>query len=264
MRRATADRARVAQRLANIIRHGAQGEALARKLAREGVKSRADLRRPEIFSRLPRESQSNVLYSPSRHIPLAAAQAIVSELQRRLALGVPRCEVIPVGSVRRQAPRVKDMDILVVVPAGSEARLGRALTGDAVSLRPARPGDRLEIADTYLAGPRRRSLVLRAAPATRSPSSKTARRAPARYYRVDLFAFTQKEKPFALFHYTGSKAYNIRTRAFAKRKGWRLNQYGLFKGSSGHKVRGSSAVRTERALAEFLGISYRLPADRQH
>jgi DNA polymerase (family 10) len=217
------------------------------------VRSRADLKKPAVLARLPRESQTNVLYPPARNTPLAVAEKIVAQLKQRLIFPVARCEVIPVGSVRRKAPRVKDMDMLVIAPPGNDGLVDQILTS--VILRAGEGAPRLEIVATYISGKRRRSLVLRAD--TREPPART------RYYRVDLFAFTQAEKPFALFHYTGSTAYNIRTRAFAKRKGWRLNQYGVFETSTGRRVRGSSAIRSEEDLAEFLGISYRLPTDRQ-
>lgn len=245
-------RAEIAQRLADVIRHGAQGAALANELAREGVKTRAGLKEPSVLARLPKESQMNVLYPPVRSVPLSVAESIVAQLRRRLVFPVAGCEVIPVGSVRRKAPRVKDMDILVVVPPGSEAPVDRVLAS--VALRPAGPSrseGQLEIMDSYVSGKRRRSLVLWA----------SGRR--GRYYHVDLFAFAQAEKPFALFHYTGSKAYNIRTRALAKRKGWRLNQYGVFDAASGRRARGSSAIHSEAELARFLGVSYRSPTNRR-
>jgi len=256
--RAAAEFEKTVRRLAAIIGHGGQGAALARALAREGVRTRADLKKPAVLARLPRESQASVLYSPARNAPLAAAEAVAAEVRRRLVFdftpeGDPRplrFEVLPVGSVRRQAPRVKDIDFLVVVPAEHEARLDRALA--AAALRPPRAGDRVEIADTYAAGARRRSLILRRGAPGARPTC----------YRSDLFLTTAEEKAFALFHYTGSSAYNIRTRAHAKRQGWLLNQYGVFDAGTGQRVRGSSAIRTERDLARFLGVTYHPPRER--
>jgi DNA polymerase (family 10) len=259
--KAKASLAETARRLAAIIGHGDQGAALARTLAREGVRTRADLKRPAVLARLPRESQAAVLFNPARNVPLATAQAVMDEVGRRLVFDFSgessarflRFEVIPVGSVRRQAPRVKDMDFLVVVPAAYETLSGRALA--AARLLPPRPGDRVRIADTYAAGARRRSLILCQAP---GPD-----RARAQCFRSDLFLTTSRDKPYALFHYTGSKTYNIRTRAYAKRKGWLLNQYGLFDAVTGRRVRGTENIRTEQDLAKFLGVSYRLPTNRE-
>jgi len=78
--------------------------------------------------------------------------------------------------------------------------------------------------------------------------------------RVDLFTCKSSELPYAMFHYTGNKDYNIRTRAHAKRMGYLLNQYGLFK--NGVKLRLTN-VKTERDLAHILGLTFRKPSDRK-
>jgi DNA polymerase (family 10) len=240
----------VAQRLALIIEHGQSGMALAKKLAREGVKTRADLKRPEILARLSLESQANVLFNPSRRFTLKTAQAVVAELLRRIT---PSSESIVVGSIRRKRPFIKDIDVLIITkaePLGVKG--GRApFTNDnvlsSIHLTAPKIGDKLSIVRTYAAGTRRRSLILRAG---------------RRHYRVDLFLATTKEKPYALFHYTGSAKYNIRIRKVAKIKGWRLNQYGLFD-TTGKRIRNSHKVQTEQDLARLLGVSYRLPTDRE-
>jgi DNA polymerase (family 10) len=241
------------RRLAAIIGHGGQGLALARELSREGVRTRADLRRPAILARLPRESQAEVLFRPVRNVPLATAQAVAAEVKRRLVFDLGgrsrRFEVIPVGSVRRQAPRVKDIDFLIVINDAGEFEHALA----AAALRPARAADRVTITDTYAAGTRRRSFILRA---------EGRGRARAQHYRSDFFVTTGAEKPYALYHYTGSKDYNIRTRAHAKRRGWLLNQYGLFVAATGERVRGTAAILTERDLARFLGVTYYPPSAR--
>lgn len=259
-RPAPEDFEKTVRRLAAIIGHGNQGLALARELAHEGVRTRADLRQPAVLARLPRESQASVLYSPARNVPLATAQAVAAEVKRRLIFdlgGRPRrFEVIPVGSVRRQAPRVKDIDFLVVIPAGDEAEFERVLA--AAALRPPRAADVVSVADTYAAGSRRRSFILRAEGRGRARTQ----RGKAQHYRSDFFVTTTAEKPYALYHYTGSRDYNIRTRAHAKRLGWLLNQYGLFDAATGHRVRGAAAIRTERDLARFLGVTYKAPRAR--
>lgn len=242
-----------ARRLAGMIGHGAQGLALARELARAGARTRADLKKPAVLARLPRESQSNVLYNPVRNIPIAVADAVVAEVKRRLVFRMPdgvRLTAIPVGSVRRRAARVKDLDILIIVPPRYEPRIDEVLA--AAALRPARAGDRVEFADTYAAGSRKRSFIIR----------NTLAGGRTQCYRSDFFLTTSAEKPFALFHYTGPVGYNIRTRAHAKRRGLLLNQYGLFDAATGRRVRGTAAIHSERDLAHFLGVTYHPPTAR--
>lgn len=239
-----------AGRLAGIIGQGGRGAALARELAREGVRTRADLRRPAVLARLPREAQANVLFSPARALPLARALATAAEVVRRLVFddGARRLEVIPVGSVRRRAAHVGDLDFLVVAatPGGASTALASA------ALRRRRAGDVLEVADTYAAGARRRSLILRA-------DGGVGMR--PRHYRCDLFMTTAAEKPYALYHFTGPKAYNIRIRAHAKRQGKLLNQYGLFDAATRRPIGGR--VRSERELAHVLGVTYYRPEERR-
>lgn len=245
--------AQIARKLAAIIGQGPRGLALARKLAREGVRSRADLKRTSVLERLPVEARANVLYNPYRGATFAVASAIANEFKRRavfeFANGVVRFEVIPVGSVRRKAPRSKDLDFLIVVPPKYRSRALAALT-----LRPRKRGDKIEIATVYAAGARRRSVILRVE-GTRAEGTR------ARNYRADVFLATAAEKPFALLHYTGPYDYNIRVRAHAKRNGRLLNQYGLFSATTRARVRvrGSNAVSNERDLARLLGITYRAP-----
>jgi DNA polymerase (family 10) len=237
----------IAGRLAGIIGQGGRGAALARELAREGVRTRADLRRPAVLARLPREAQANVLFSPARAVPLARALATAAEVVRRLVFD-GRLEVIPVGSIRRRAALVGDLDFLVVVatPAGASTALASA------TLRRRRAGDVLEVADTYAAGARRRSLILRA------DGGAGAR---PLHYRCDLFMTTAAEKPYALYHFTGPKAYNIRIRSHAKRQGKLLNQYGLFDAATRHPL--GQRIRSERELAHALGVTYYPPEERR-
>jgi DNA polymerase (family 10) len=241
-----------AARLATIIGHGAQGAALARALVREGVRTRRGLRRPAVLARLPRAAQSSVLFSPARSTPLAAAQAVAAEIVRRLEFALPggrarRFPVTPVGSIRRESARVRDLDFLIVVP---DTLVGDTLA--AMRLRPPRAGDRLSFADTYAAGTRRRGVII----AATAPGHR------ARHYKSDFFVTTAACLPFALFHYTGSGTYTIRIRAYAKRLGYRLNQYGLFDSKTGRRVRGSNRITTERELADFLNVTYRPPPGR--
>jgi DNA polymerase (family 10) len=216
------------------------GVQAAERLKRQGYRTRAQLRR--VASGLPREAQAHLRHRVDREIPLAKAARLARRLAASLQLpGGLRHSVVVVGSVRRKAPVSKDIDLLVVVP-------------DKAPLKGVLAGARLGSADVdvYARGERRTSLLAR-------PSGSKA------YYAVDIFLATESEKPFALFHYTGGRTYNIRARAHAKRRGWLLNQYGLFTAGSDPRRRapGSRSIGTEKELAEFLGMRHRPPADRE-
>jgi len=239
---ARSDYEKTVKTLSAIIGRGAQGRALARTFAREGARTRADLKRRDRLARLPLEARANVLYAPSRDVPLAVARAVAAAVGDDALFGfdgrrrVPAV-VIPVGSVRRAEPRVEDLDFLVVAPPGI------------LSSIVFRPGSRVSLAMVYGQGKRHWSVILRDA--------------SGKHYRADFFVATPEEAPFALYHLTGSRRYNIRIRAYAKRKGWLLNQYGLFSQATGRRVPGSSRIRSEAELISFLGVTPREPHDRK-
>jgi DNA polymerase (family X) len=74
---------------------------------------------------------------------------------------------------------------------------------------------------------------------------------------IDIFYVKREERIYALLQYTGSKTFNIAMRAHAKRKGYKLNQYGLFRGAQ--KVK----VRNERHLFKILKFPYHTPQERE-
>lgn len=233
------------------------GTALATKFVRRGITTKSQLR--AVIDELPREAQAHLRYDVSRSIPSTVAAAVTEELKARLSFDGPggrrrRYPIIAVGSVRRGAPLSKDLDLLVATP---DEETIRGLLGSAELADRRGPSDALTLVEAYAFGDRRRSFIVRRAP----------RGGRAKYYAVDLFLATEEEKPFALTHFTGGRDYNIRVRAHAKRAGYILNQYGLFsanpaKGQKRRRAPGSKAIKTERDLARFLGVTYRPPTAR--
>ncbi len=195
-----------------------------------------------IIASLPAAARAELVYKPKTPVLLATAQALAEKLSEQLMWASSR--VILVGSARREKPEIKDIDILLLRRPEGKSCVCRT-TLETLKLR---PGSTLKILTSYSSGSRRRSAIVRFNRAN---------------YRVDFFLADYEEKPYALFHHTGSKSYNIRVRAHAKAKGWLLNQYGLFDQKTGRKVRGTGAIRTEADLARFLGITVRSPENRQ-
>jgi DNA polymerase (family 10) len=77
-------------------------------------------------------------------------------------------------------------------------------------------------------------------------------------FQVDLRVVPLKSFGAALNYFTGSKSHNIALRRIALRKGWKLNEYGLFKGSK--FISGTS----EEALYKKLGLKYVEPEMREN
>lgn len=75
--------------------------------------------------------------------------------------------------------------------------------------------------------------------------------------QVDLRVVPPDAYGAALMYFTGSKEHNVRLRGLAQENGYKLNEYGLFKGE--RRV----AARTEEAVYRKLGLDYVPPELRE-
>jgi len=153
---------------------------------------------------------------------LEKAKAVANEVISRLA---PYCERIEVaGSIRRQKPLVRDIDI-VLVPSDPWN-----LSSEITSLgTPFMSGDKLK-------------------------------RINHNGSQVDLYYATPDTWATLLLIRTGSKENNIRLATLAKKRGWHLaaNGEGLFD-KKGRRIAGDS----EESIYEALGLPYQEPWQRK-
>lgn len=78
--------------------------------------------------------------------------------------------------------------------------------------------------------------------------------------RVDLRVVDDRQFPFALHHFTGSKEHNTAMRHRAKGLGLKINEYGIF-GESGE---GSIQCADEQEFFKYLGLQYIPPEIREN
>ncbi|MBI3316884.1 MAG: DNA polymerase/3'-5' exonuclease PolX [Candidatus Omnitrophica bacterium] len=155
-------------------------------------------------------------------VGMQEASKLVTYLKKQK--GVTRIEVA--GSIRRAKEIIKDIDILV------SANNSKAVH-DAFVKYPE--------AQTIVAhGDTKSSIALRAGP------------------NCDLRTVSEKEFPAALYYFTGSKEHNVAMRTLAKRKGIKINEYGLFKGNR------LIPCKDEAAIFETLGFHYVPPEAREN
>jgi DNA polymerase (family 10) len=76
---------------------------------------------------------------------------------------------------------------------------------------------------------------------------------------VDVRVVTPEQYPYALHHFTGSKEHNTKMRQIAKAKGFKMNEYGLFREETGENV----PCRDEAELFAALGMAYIPPELRE-
>jgi len=74
---------------------------------------------------------------------------------------------------------------------------------------------------------------------------------------VDFRMFERKQFGSALMYFTGSKAHNIALRKRAQKRGWKLNEYGLFNGKK------RLAGKTEEEVYKKLGLAWVPPELRE-
>lgn len=139
---------------------------------------------------------------------------------------VIRCEVA--GSVRRRKELVKDIDILAAT-ARPEKVMGRFVSLD-------------QVGDVVQHGKTKSEVILKSG------------------IQCDLRAITDEQYPFALHYFTGSKDHNVAVRTIAKKAGIKMNEYGMFKGSSKKSI----PCKCEKDVFGALGLAYIEPELREN
>ena len=145
--------------------------------------------------------------------------------------GIERIEIA--GSLRRYKPVCKDLDL--VVAAGTP-----------------------QVATAYLANPDfHRSLEVAVESVTAEGESKSSFRLK-NGLSVDFRVVAPEAFPHAVQHFTGSKEHNTALRRLAKGRGYKLNEYGLFR--DGQRI----LCRDEAEIYYRLGLTYIPPELREN
>jgi len=142
-----------------------------------------------------------------------AAEKLVESLRKSKYAGA----VSVAGSLRRRKEVVKDIDILAT------SKAAKKLMSVFVE------HDEVELVTSH--GETKSAVVLKGGIA------------------VDLRVVTEKEYPTALMHFTGSKEHNTVLRGIAIKNGWKLNEYGLFKGEKAFSLKSEEEVYKKLGLA---------------
>jgi DNA polymerase/3'-5' exonuclease PolX len=157
--------------------------------------------------------------------PRAAVAPSVAEIVQRL----DGFEVYVCGSWRRGCSEIGDLDVLIVTPDGTLPGELNFVMCEIVELErggPALANGNIELPDGHL--------------------------------HVDFYACSPAQRGAFMWFLTGPADLNITMRAAAMRRGWMLNQYGLWAGDN------RLDDGTERSLGRLLGFERLLPpTDRQ-
>jgi DNA polymerase (family 10) len=160
-----------------------------------------------------------------RRMLLHEADAQASALVGYLQAGGDIRQIEVAGSYRRRRETIGDLDILVTSDNGARAMDYFVRYG--------------EVATVISQGDTRATVKLRGG------------------LQVDLRAVEPAAYGAALQYFTGSKAHNVELRKIAQEQGYKLNEYGLFKGT--RRVAG----RTEEEIYAKLGLDWMPPELRE-
>jgi DNA polymerase (family 10) len=158
-------------------------------------------------------------------IPLKKAAKIVNLILKELKKLPEVAECIPAGSFRRRKLTIRDLDIVVRTP-NPEKILARFV--------------KMKFVKQVLGVGKEKATII-----------------TKQGVQVDIRVFTDREFGAGLLYFTGDKQHNIWLRKIAIRKGWKLNEYGLF-----DKKGARLAGKTEEEVYNKLGLKYVEPEKR--
>ncbi len=204
----------------------------AKELIDAGVTRVSDLRKPQYFDTLPDEAKLEVKYSVSHKLPWEFAHEFISLMPKHF---------MALGSYRRKKQTLGDVDLVTTVEM---SRAVRDFENSAKSTaKTSTKTSKYEIVGKFASGDTRTGYIVRYRGV---------------YFKVDIFHAPKSQLPAATLHWTGSMLWNIRCRYIAKRKGYLLNEKGLFKDGK------SIPVKSEEDILEIIGVKYLPPEERDH
>lgn len=219
------------------------GDVLAKKLA---IKFKSKLEKvtssevrkilKDNIEILPTITQYDIKYNPLKKIP----RSFISNLEKEISKYLKGVKFTFAGSYIREKSFSSDLDIVICT------KYAETFWDTLVKLLNNSP---IKILEPYAKGKFKISTFIKVP--YPNFNSKTHR-----YIKVDFFLTSPENYITTLNFAIGSGAYNIRVRAVAKKRGFILNQYGLFKDDK--KI----PLKNEHELFKTIGVTYREPKDR--
>lgn len=231
------------------------GTSKAKELVENGLTDIKQIRQKKYLNMLTDQTRVFLSLKPVKRIPhdnIAMLEPLLIKIQK--ALGKTSAEMIIVGSYRRKTRFSKDIDVMVV--SDDKNILNKIIKifikkiGKGTTKKP-------NVAP-YIIGPDKVSLIVKNLKTNAKPKGK--KETKPEYYKIDMFRTSVASKWAMLLYSTGSKNNNIRMRAIAKKKGWLLNQEGLYVRSTKKLL--SDNAKSEKYFFDKLGLEYKEPKDR--
>lgn len=226
------------------------GESLAKKLAAKGVKNVVDLKKKVKSGEI--EVGDKVLLGlkyvgTASPIPRDEVKEIRKVLLKELAKVDKKCIGEVCGSFRRGRLFSNDVDFLFVHPDIEDT-------------------DESDLLNRYVARLKQKGYLiddLTDGDVTTKYMGFFRMDGKGKVRRVDIRFLPFRSLPTATLYFTGPGDFNVKMRNKARRKGYMLNEYGLYRKSKtdGNEWR-RVVVRSEEDVFRILGIDWAKPKDR--
>jgi DNA polymerase (family 10) len=208
------------------------GEQKAKKLINEGLTAISQLKNKKWQDKLSDETKLYLKYKPENKIPHEEIRKLEKLIRKKI-----NYDFIIVGSYRRKKEFSRDIDIMLIEPDNSQ------IDNSQINLLTLFLEKLKTLADVYCYSKGNSKL-------------STIIKLNNKFYKLDIFKVKKENMIPMLIYTTGSKEFNIKMRAQAKKLGYLLNQNGLFK----NKVKIN--LQTEKAYFDILKIKYLEPDER--
>jgi DNA polymerase/3'-5' exonuclease PolX len=216
------------------------GKHKANELIIDGLTDIKQLSQKQWQLKLPSSVIFWINHKPIQKIPYEC----IKQIKPQLTLGFIKSnfkkhklsKIKIVGGYLRKKPYSKDIDVMCIS--------NKPILNEYISYLKS-----VFYSVVYNKGPNKASIILQI------PKSKGS------YYKIDIFVSLPKYQYAMLLYSTGSKKFNIHMRCIAKKKGYLLNQKGLYilpykSGQSPIKI------TSEKDIFKKLGMCYVLPINR--
>lgn len=222
------------------------GDVLAKKLEKKlrplinspytDNKIRQALKTPNVYETLPILTKVDLMFHPMRVIPRHLIDIINEELTKYF-----NDHFTVAGSYIRGKPTSGDIDLVL-----STDKKGDQVVEYLIQ-QINQNSTKLKIMPPFARGSSKATFIFVVINEDKSYNIK-----------VDAFLAPESEYLFALLFAIGSGMFNVRMRALAKRRGYLLNQKGLFTIKGKKRI----PIKSEKELFEILNMTYKKPDER--
>ena len=224
--------------LHDLIKIKGIGSTKAKELIKMGIKNTNQLKLKKYNDLLSDQTKIFIKLKPETKIPNEKIKSL-----EPIIINLLKEEMIIVGSYRRKTKFSKDIDVMIVSESNSSYNNNHELLEKVIIELKKKIGEKN--VHEYISGDVKISVIVKFS---------------HKYYKIDFFRTEKKNKWAMLLYSTGSQSFNIRMRSIAKKKGYLLNQNGLYKRKTMKLLSGKATG--ERFFFNKLDMMYIKPINR--